>query len=212
MKLLSIAVAFVLSGFYCAIAQEGKLISDCTVFFNVLVEGSKVDPRVAKSMAGTTKVLYIKGSKSRSDLITPGFKQTMFADAKSDSIIIIRELGSTKYISYLDESKKKEQNKKYEGIKFNNTNEKKTILGYNCKKVVAKLPDGSTYNVFYTSSITPTNRQYEYQFKDLPGFVLQYEEQSEDGKTKIKYSAIKISLDTVPDAKFNLPKSGYRII
>ena len=136
----------------------------------------------------------------------------MFADAKSDSIIIIRELGSTKYISYLNESKKKEQNKKYEGIKFHNTNDKKTILGYSCNKVIAKLPDGSTYNVFYTSSITPTNKQYEYQFKDLPGFVLQYEEESEDGKTKIKYSAIKISLDPVPDAKFDLPKSGYRIL
>ncbi len=212
MKKLFIAVALVSSGYYSAGAQEPKLITDCTVFFNVAVEGNKVDPRVAKSMAGTTKVLYIKGSKSRSDLITPGFKQTMFADAKTDSTVILRELGNTKYISYLAESKKKEQNKKYEGIKFDNTNEKKTIIGYPCKKVVAKLADGSAYNVFYTPFITPSNKQYEYQFKDLPGLVLEYEEESEDGKTKIKYSAIKITLDPVPDAKFDLPKSGYRII
>ena len=212
MKKKLIIIALMFSVYFRGIAQEAKLISECTVFFDVSVEGTKVDPRVAKSMAGTTKVLYIKGTKSRSDLLTPGFKQTTFADSKTDSTIILRELGSTKYISYLRESKKKEQNKKYEGIQFNNTSEKKTILGYMCKKVVAKLTNGSAYNVFYTPSITTSNKEYEYQFKDLPGLVLEYEEESEDGKTKIKYSAIKITLDPVPDAKFDLPKSGYRII
>lgn len=212
MKKLLITVTLVSLGYYSSIAQESKLISECTVFFDVSVEGTKVDPRVAKSMDGTTKVLYIKGSKSRSDLITPGFKQTMFTDSKTDSTVILRELGSTRYISYLDESKKKEQNKKYEGIKFNNTSEKKTILGYDCKKAEAKLADGSAYNVYYTPSITPSNKEYEYQFKDLPGFVLEYEEEAKDGKTKIKYAATKITLVPVPDARFDLPKSGYRVL
>lgn len=207
------ALITLLSAFYFnAIAQEAKLVSECTIYFDVSVEGSKVDPRVAKSMAGTTKVLYIKGSKSRSDLFTPGFKQTTFENSKTDSTVILRELGSTKYISYLKESKKKEQNKKYEGIQFNITDEKKMILGYECKKAVARLTNGSTYNVFYATSIMPSNKEYEYQFRDLPGLVLEYEEESEDGNTKIKYTATKISLVPVPDAKFDLPKSGYRII
>ncbi|MEJ7683983.1 MAG: hypothetical protein WKG06_40250 [Segetibacter sp.] len=77
---------------------------------------------------------------------------------------------------------------------------------------MAKLTNGSAYNVFYTPSIIPSNKEYEYQFKDLPGLVLEYEEESEDGKTKIKYSATKITLFPVPDAKFDLPKSGYRIL
>ncbi|MEJ7683984.1 MAG: hypothetical protein WKG06_40255 [Segetibacter sp.] len=100
-------IVILFSVYFRGIAQEAKLISECTVFFDVSVEGTKVDPRVAKSMAGTTKVLYIKGSKSRSDLLTPGFKQTTFADSKTDTTVILRELGSTKYISYLRESKKK---------------------------------------------------------------------------------------------------------
>lgn len=193
-------------------AQDSRLISDCTVFFDVSVEGSKVDPRVVKSMAGTTKVLYIKGSKSRSDLITPGFQQTTFTDSKSDSTIILRELGNTKYISYLSDNKRNEQNKKYEGIQFTNTGEKKTILGYECVKAVSKLTNGSAYNVFYTPALIPSNKQYEYQFRDLQGLVLEYEEESEDVKTTIKYSATKITLDPVPEGKFNLPKSGYRIL
>lgn len=212
MKNLFATIVLISACHYSAVSQAGKLISDCTVFFDVVAQGSKADPQVSKTMEGTSKILYIKGSKSRSDLITHSFKQTILTDTKTDSTIILRELGSTKYISYLDASRMREQNKKYEGIQFNNTTEKKTILGYECKKVEAKLTNGSTYNVFYSPSIIPSNKQYEYQFKDLPGFVLEYEEESEDGKTKIKYSASKISLVPVPAAKFDLPKTGYRVL
>jgi len=193
-------------------AQQPKIISDCVVYFSMNVEDSKANPQVIKSLAGATQVLYIKGSKSRVDLITPGFKQTTLADSKSDSTIILRELGNTKYISYLNRSKRVEQNKRYEGVQFNKTNEKKTILGYECRKLVATLSDGSAYNVFYTSSITPSNKEYEYQFKNLAGFVLEYESESVDGKTKVKFSADKITLEPVATGLFDLPKSGYRIL
>lgn len=193
-------------------AQEAKTITDCTVTYEVSVEDSKASADVVKSMAGTTRVLYIRGTKSRSDLEAPGFKQTTIYDAKSDSAVVLRELGSGKYISYLDGKKLKEKNKKYDGIQFSNTNEKKTILGYDCMKVIAKLADGSTYNVYYTPAMLPSNKEYELQFKDLPGFVLEYEALSEDGKTRIKYSASKISLVPVPVAKFDIPKSGYRVL
>lgn len=210
-KFLTIIV-FIACSIGAVSAQQAKLISDCTVFFDVSVEDANADPQVVKSMAGTTKVLYIKGSQSRSDLEAPGFKQTTIFNSKNDSTIILRELGNAKYISYLDLNERKEKNKKYEGIQFSQTNEKKTILGYECIKVVAKLTDGSMYNVYYTPSITPSNKEYEYQFKDLPGFVLEYEAQSDNGKTKIKYSASKITLVPVPAAKFDLPKSGYRVL
>ena len=62
---------------------------------------------------------------------------------------------TAKYISFLNENKRKEKNKRYEGITFAPTAETKTILGYDCKKVVAKLKDGTTYNVFYTTSNHP---------------------------------------------------------
>ncbi len=212
MKKLFAATALILLNYYYVVAQEAKIISDCIVYFNVSVENAKANPQIIKSMSGATEVLYIKGSKSRSDLITTGFKQTTLTDTKSDSTVILRELGNTKYISYLDNSKRSAQNKKYEGMQFISTNERKTILGYDCKKVIAKLTDGSAYNVFYAPSITPSNKEYEYQFKDLPGFVLEYESEAVGGKMKIKYSASKITLEPVPAAMFDLPKSGYRVL
>lgn len=192
--------------------QAFKVISDCTVTYEVSVRDSKADAEMTKMMSGSTKVLYIKGSKSRNDLITPGFRQTTLTDSKSDTAVILKELGNTKYLSYLYGSRRKEQNKKYEGMQFKNTDEKKNILGYDCRKAIAKLTDGSTYDVYYTLSIAPINKEYEYQFKDLPGFVLEYEAESTDGKAKIKYSATKVTLSLVPDAVFDIPKNGYRIL
>lgn len=212
MKKGFLSIALIVSAYSQVFAQEAKVISDCIILYKVSVEDSKADSQFVKAMRGTTKVVYIKGAKSRSDLITPRFKQTTLFDEKSDSTIILRELGNTKYISYLTSTKRTEQNKKYDGIQFNPTTDKKTILGYECKKVVAKLGDGSTYNVYYTTSIIPSNKEYEYQFKDLPGFVLEYEAESEDGKTKISYTAAQITLVPVPVARFDIPKSGYRVL
>jgi GLPGLI family protein len=212
MKKFFFSLTLVFSFCFNISAQEAKVISDCTVLYKVSIEDAKADSQVVKAIMGTTKAVYIKGSKSRSDLVTPRFKQTTLFDLKSDSTIILRELGNTKYISYLNESKRREQNRKYEGIQFNNTSEKKTILGYECVKVVAKLADGSSYNVYYTPSIVPSNKEYEYQFKDLPGFVLEYEAESVDGKTKLTFSASQITLVPVPIAKFDVPKSGYRVL
>ena len=193
-------------------AQQPKLISECTVVYNLSVEDSKGSPELTQAMNGATKTVYIKGSKSRSDLVSSSYTLTSFSDTKSDTTVILRVLGNTRYMTFLNEQKKREKNRKYEGIVFSPTNESKTILGYECKKVVAKLKDGSTYNVYYAPTIIPSHREYEYQFKDLPGFALEYETESEDGKIKFKYSAVKITLSPVQAAKFDLPKSGYRVL
>lgn len=214
MSMKKAGVIFIIASFICAnsFAQESKIISDCTVNYDVTVEDAKADPSLAKSIAATNKTVYIKGTKSRSDLETPNFKQVMIYDSKTDSTIILRELGNSKYISYLNAEMKKEKNKKYEGIQFVNTNEKKTILGYECNKVIAKLADGSSYDVYYTTSIIPSTTGFEYQFRELPGFVLEYETQLDRGKTKVRFTASKITLIPVPVAKFDVPKTGYRVL
>jgi GLPGLI family protein len=212
MKRFTTFLIILLFSFSSLIAQDSKIVGDCTVTYNLAIDDAKADPNVVKALSGATKVLYIKGSKSRSDLNSNGFQQTTIYDSKSDSIIVLREMGANKYISYLSGSKLAEQNRKFEGITFTETNDTKIILGYECKRVVAKLQDGTTYNVYYTPAIVPSNKGYEYQFKNLPGFVLEYDGEFENGKSTVKYTASKISITPVPNAKFDIPKTGYRVI
>lgn len=193
-------------------AQTPRIISECTIVYNLSIEDGNSSPELIQSLKGASKTVYIKGSKSRTELVSPSYSLTIINDTKRDTTIILRELGSTKYMTFLNEAKKLEKNKKFEGITFLNTTETKTILGYDCKKVVSKLKDGSTYNVYYAPLIVPSTREYEYQFKDLPGLALEYETTSEDGKMVYKFTAEKISLIPVQAAKFDIPKSGYRIL
>ena len=98
--------------------------------------------------------------------------------------------------------------KKYEGITFTPTNETKTIAGYTCKKAIAKLKDGTSFTVYYTTDLTTENKEYDYQFKTLPGLALEYE--STVGNLHVRYTASKINFDPVPAQKFAVPQSGYR--
>ncbi len=192
--------------------SQQKIVSECTVDFTVTA--SEGDADWQQSLKNTTKTVYIKGTKSRVDLVStsPSYIQSTFYDLKKDSAVLLREFGNNKFMSYLDENKWKAQNKKYEGIQFNDVNESKIILGYDCKKLQAQLTNGSTFTLFYSASIIASNKIYEYQFKDVPGFVLEYEFIGDQNKGKITYTASKINFNPVPIQKFDLPKSGYRIL
>ena len=95
-------------------------------------------------------------------------------------------------------------------VSFNNQ-DTKTILGYECRKAVLQLKDGSAYSLYYTTTIIPSVREFEYQFKDIPGFVLEFESQETDSKV-IKYTATKINLNPVLASKFDIPVTGYRLL
>ena len=102
----------------------------------------------------------------------------------------------------------KDKNRKYDGIKFTTTDETKQLAGYMCKKAIAKLKDGTSFTVFYTSDIMPENDDYNSQFSGLKGLPLEYE--LTQGKLNIKYVVAQVSLNPVPVSKFDIPKTGYR--
>ena len=101
-------------------------------------------------------------------------------------------------------------NKKYEGITFENTSETTVISGFNCRKAIAKLKNGTQFTVYYTTDVDVANKAYDSQFKTLPGLAVQYEMQS--GKMKFKFVLSKIDYEAVPPSKFEIPKSGFRVM
>jgi len=91
------------------------------------------------------------------------------------------------------------------------TNESKTILGYPCKKAVATTKGGKRFTIYYTTGLAPTASENPYQFKNIPGIVLEYESETSEGKS-ITFKATNIDFSPVPAAKFEIPQSGYRIL
>ena len=200
--LLSLSVAF------SSVAQ--KTLSEGSMVYNISIQTGSKEPKMADMLDGATTTVYIKGSQSRTELLSGLGTEATIHDAKSGTGVILKNYSGQKLMITFNEEDWKKKNKKYEGITFENTNETAVIAGYNCKKAIAKLSDGTSFVVYYTPDLTVANKDYDYQFKTLPGLPLQYEWQS--GKMIFKYTLSKINFDPVSPAKFEIPKSGYRVL
>jgi GLPGLI family protein len=194
---------------FSALAQ--KKLTEGTISYDVVINTGSEKPKNADFLDGTTVVNYIKGDKSRTEMVSPLGTLTTIYDGTKNAIVILKDIGEQKYMITLTPNDWKDANKKYEGISFNYEDAEKTILDYKCKKAVAKLQDGTTYTVWYTSDLVPENKNFQYETRTLPGLAMEYETANSKGE-KTTYTVSKISFSPVPASKFDLPKSGYRIM
>jgi GLPGLI family protein len=190
-------------------AQQ-RVIAECTITYVIGAEDGSVDKDGIESLKSSTKTVYIKGNDIRTDLISPSFSQSLLYNKTTGNAVILREFGNNKFMTKLDNAKWIAANRRYDSLKLTLLNDAKTILGYDCKKAMIQLKDGSQFAVYYATSIIPSVKEFEYQFKDIPGFVLEYEAQ--EGEKRIKYTATKINLNPVQASKFDIPIAGYRIL
>ena len=185
-----------------------KKVSELTLVYDTEITTGSKDPKLADAFDGATTTIYIKGPQSRSEMVSALFTSTTIHDSKAGTAVVLREVSGQKLLIRLTADDWKDKNKRYEGIKFSDTDETKVIAGYSTTKAIATMPDGSTFTVYYTKDIIPENREYEYQFRSLAGLPLEYE--MNQGNLKIKYTVSQINLNPVPASKFDIPKSGYR--
>lgn len=189
-------------------ATGQKKISEMTLVYDAVVSTGSADPKLADAFDGATTTVYISGPLSRSEMVSALFTSTTIHDSKTGSAVVLREVSGQKLLIRLSPADWTDKNKRYQGISFTNTEETKVIAGYNCTKAIAKTTDGSTFTVYYTRDIVPENKEYDYQFRSLPGLPLEYE--MVRGNLRIKYTVSQINLNPVPASKFDIPKTGYR--
>ncbi len=185
-----------------------KKISELSLIYDysagAVVQGSK-QPSTNEYAVHS---VYIKGSKSRSEMTSPLFSSTTLFDANTGAAVILKEVSGQKLLIRLSPENWVERNKGYEGMVFTNTSETRDIAGYKCIKAVARTKSGITVTVFYTRDLVPENREYDPAFKTLEGLPLEYE--LTNGDIQIRYRINKINLNPVPASKFDIPKTGYR--
>ncbi|MBS4043342.1 MAG: hypothetical protein KGZ59_05955 [Chitinophagaceae bacterium] len=196
---------FTLCSFFSNAQQ--RVVAECTISYDVITDTLNTQNNFLES---ARKIVYIKGNDARTDLMSSSFSQTVLYDKASGNAVVLREIGNNKLITKLTKSQWIEKNKKFDSAVVTFFSDTRIILGYECKKATITLKNGSVTQVFYTTAFVPSVRDYEYNLKDIPGLVLEYE--SEEGNAKVKYVATKIDLSPVPSSKFNVPTSGYRIL
>lgn len=187
-----------------------KTISEGTLVYNIVIQTGESEPKMADALDGAVTTVSIKGTQTRTDMISALGSETTIHDARTGTATILKEYSGQKLMYTLTADNWKSKNKKYDGIVFENTNDTAVIAGYSCIKAIAKLKDGSSFWVYYTKDLVILNKDYDQTFKNLPGLALQYEYES--GKLKFKYTVDKIDFSPVPSVKFEIPKSGYRLM
>ncbi|MBA2249394.1 MAG: hypothetical protein H0W12_04300 [Chitinophagaceae bacterium] len=209
MKILMVGITCLFSLSTLVVTAQ-RTISEGTLVYNISVETGTKEPKMADMLDGATTTIYLKNNESRSELVSGLGSEVTIHDYRSGNGVILKDYSGQKLMITLAREDWLKKNKRYEGITFDNTSETAVIAGYKCTKAVAKLNDGSTFTVFYTTELIVANKDFDNPFKSLPGLALQYESQS--GKLQLKYTLSRISFDVVSASKFDIPKSGYRVL
>lgn len=190
--------------------QAQKVFSEGTLVYNMSVETGSGEPKMADMFDGATTNVYLKGNLSRVELVSGLGKEATIHNANNGTAVILKDYSGQKLMITLTAADWEANNKKYNGIQFENTGETVVISGYNCRKAIAKLTNGTSFIVYYTPDVKVANTTYDSQFKNLPGLAVQYEMTS--GQTKFKFTLSKIAFETVSTSKFDIPTSGYRVM
>lgn len=190
-------------------AFSQKKLTEATISYDIVINTGTDRPRAADFFDGATSTVFIKGAKSRTEMVSSLGTQATIVDGKN--ISVVKEYGQQKYIIQMNPDNWKDANRKYEDVSFTYSDDTKTILGYKCKKAVGKLSDGTNFTVWYTPDLVPENKDFQYVNRSLPGLAMEYESNM-SGNLKVTYTVAKINFNPVPAAKFDLPKSGYRVL
>ncbi len=188
-----------------------KKFSEGTLYYDVVINTGTDKTQNADFLDGATSAVYIKGNKSRTDMVSPLGTQSTIVDGAKNQVVILKEYGEQKFMINLTPENWKDANKSFENIQFTiDSSATKTILGYKCSKAVGTLADGSTFTVWFTKDLTTDNKDFQYATRSLPGIALEYETSMDN--MKVTYTVSRISFSPVPAAKFDIPKSGYRVM
>jgi GLPGLI family protein len=188
-----------------------KTFSEGTISYDIVINTGSDKPQGADFLDGATSAVYIKGSKTRTEMVSSLGTQSTIIDGAKQQIVILKEYGEQRFMINLTMADWKDANKRYENVSFTyDATATKTIQGYKCSKAIGKLADGTTFTVWYTTDLVPENRDFQYANRNLPGVALEYE--TTMGNFKMTYTVSKINFSPVPAAKFDLPKTGYRVL
>ncbi len=210
MKKIFFGITFLIS-FFSFSATAQKKFTEGTITYDIVINSGSDKPQNAEFLDGATNAVYIKGNKTRTEMVSALGTQSTIFDGTKNTVVILKEFGGQKYMINLRPEDWKDANRKNENIVFTiEEGATKTISGYLCTKAIGKLADGTAFTVWYTTDLAPENKDFQYAYRNLPGLALEYE--TNMGTLKVTYTVSKINFSPVPAAKFDIPKAGYRVM
>ncbi|OFX45216.1 MAG: hypothetical protein A2046_05210 [Bacteroidetes bacterium GWA2_30_7] len=178
-----------------------------TVTYNVAVEG-ELDA-MTKAQIPTEMTQTYKGNKVRTEQKSSMGSTIIITDNETKiTTILLDMMGNKMAITQTKEDADKALQEMPE-VKVTNSEETKTIAGYNCKKATVEMTgeEKSVLDVYYTNEIIVNNPNSLSFFKDIKGVLLEYTQSA--GEIKMKFTAKKVKKAKVKKSIYKIPE-GYQ--
>lgn len=185
-----------------------RTISDARITYKVEVPPEQL--QMEAMFAGSSMTQYIRGNLSRVDMNFNVVNYIYLINSQKEDVITLMDNHGDKYLIRTDKKTYEADVKRFASIQFADQSETREIAGYKCRKTIGTMPDGATFEVFYTTDIVPENPYYNRRFQNLKGIPLEYEIPTKSG-SKMRAIATKVDLSPVPASIFDVPR-GYREI
>jgi hypothetical protein len=179
-----------------------KVINEGKVVYKITYPEMELDNQTA-AMLPSESVVFFKNTKSRTDVsMGMGMTTSTIIDSKTDSHIALFDMMGNKsaVITTPEEVQKHRDSQK--NSKVIQTEEKKEIAGYDCKKIVLSNNDTTRMEMFYTDKINPKAKLMP-EARNIEGFPLEYI--MEQNGMKMKMTAMSVTEEKVSDDQFVIP-------
>lgn len=185
-----------------------RTISDAKISYKVEMPPEQL--QMEAMFAGSSMTQYIRGNLSRVDMNFNVVNYIYLINTQKEDVITLMDNHGDKYLIRTDKKTYEADVQKFAAITFSDQQETREIAGYKCRKAIGTMPDGATFEVFYTTAIIPENPYYNRRFQNLKGIPLEYEIVTKSG-SKMRAIATTVDLSPVPASIFEVPR-GYREI
>jgi hypothetical protein len=204
-------ISFVLASILFAVNTFAqKQLTDATIVYKLAIETRNGEKQLGNGLNGAVLTISLSKDKSRTEMVSvPGVETTVF-DAKAGKGFILKEFSAQKLMITTTADNWAQKNQNIKKQVFTTDESSTTIAGYKCKKAVTANADGKNYTVYYDPTVTMANTSYNNAFPQIAGLPVQFELSS--GNLVFKYTLSTYTSDAIPAAKFDAPKSGFRVM
>jgi hypothetical protein len=210
MKLKKTGILLCFSFMATFFAHGQRILTEAKLEYSLTPIPEKGQESLAAAFKNATRIVWLRGNMVRTDFFSPNLQQSIIYNSTTGAATLLRASGEEKYQWNLDSAQWKQYNEKWKATGFRETGETASIGGYECNGVMARFVSGDSSFIFYTRQIFPLAIGYEPMIDGLRGIPVQYEWVI--AGLKIRYKLVSVQTGPVGAPRFEIPKSGYKII
>jgi GLPGLI family protein len=180
------------------------------IVYNITYAGSNIDLAELGELPSQS-VIVTKKNLVRNEMSGPNasMSQIKISDGNNKKISVMLDILREKYVIHKTAQEIATMLKNMPQPELEFTSETREILGYNCKRVIARITDERgvehVSDVYYTDQIDGHAFNFDSYFHEIPGLILEYELRV--GQLNIKYTAESIKGRLfVGSRNFNIPR------